>query len=77
MLIQTLSNLSPDSIITGDFNSHLHLWDNVQPPDTWCDKITDWIINKDLHFLNDGSATRTSRITGNERNPDLLLCGCN
>ena len=60
-----LINPSPHSIIIGDFNSHSHLWDHVQPPDAWGDKITDWIINNDLHVLNDGSPTRTSRITGN------------
>ena len=70
-------NLSPYSIIIGDFNSHSHLWDHVQPPNARGDKITDWIINKDLHILNDGSDTRTSRITGNDSTPDLSLCGDN
>ena len=65
------------SIIIGDFNVHSHLWDHFQPPNTWGDKITDWIINKDLHVLINGSATLTSRITGNDSTPNLLLYGCN
>ena len=40
-------------------------------------KITDWIINKDLHVLNNGSATPTSQITSNDNTPDLSLCGRN
>ena len=40
-------------------------------------KIMDWIINKDLHVLNDGSATPTSQITSNDSTPDLSLCGRN
>ena len=58
-----LINPSPHSIIIGDFNSHSHLWDHVQPPDAWGNNITDWIINKDQQVLNDGSATRSSWIT--------------
>ena len=65
------------SIIIGNFNGHSHLWDHVQPPDAWGDKITDWIINKDLHDLSDGSAARTSRIFRNDSTPDLSLCSCN
>lgn len=41
------------------------------------DKITDWIISKDLHMLNNGSTTRTCQITVNYSTPDLSLCGCN
>ena len=65
------------SIITPCFNGHSHLWDHVQAPDALGDKITDWIISKDLHVLNDGSTTRTCQITVNYSTPDLSLCGCN
>ena len=57
-----LTNPPPHSIIIGHFNGHSHLWDHVQPPDARGDKITDWIINKDLHVLNDGSATHTNKV---------------
>ena len=72
-----LINPSPHSIIVGDFHGHSHLWDHIQPPNTQGENITDWIINKDLHVLNDGSATRTSWITKNDSTPDLSLCGHN
>ena len=72
-----LINPSPHSIIIDDFNGHSHLWDHVQPPNAWGNKIMDWIINKDLHILNDGFATCTSRITRNESTPNLSRCGCN
>ena len=35
------------------------MWDLIQPQDQRGDEILDWILNNDLHILNDGSATRT------------------
>ena len=63
---------SPSSIILGDLNGHSQLWDSLQPYDQRGDEILDWILDNDLHILNDGSATRTSRITGNDSTPRHL-----
>lgn len=40
---------------------------NIQ---THGDEILDWILSNNLHVLNDGSATQTSRITGNDSTPE-------
>ena len=53
------------------------MWDSSQPQDQRGDEILDWILDNDLHILNDGSATRTSQITGNDSTPDISLCGSN
>ena len=66
----------PSSIFLGDLNGHSQMWDPIQPQDQRGDEILDWILDNDLHILNDGSATRTSRITGNDSTPDISLCGC-
>ena len=63
----------PSSLILGDFNSHSQMWDSLQPQDQRGDEILD----NNLHILNDGSATRISRITGNDSTPDISLCGSN
>ena len=69
---------SPSSIILGNFNGHSQLWDSLQPHDQRGDEIVDWILDNDLHILNDGSVTRISRITGNDSTPpDISLCGSN
>ena len=47
----------PSSIFLGDLNGHSQMWDPIQPQDQRGDKILDWILNNDLHILNDGSAT--------------------
>ena len=65
----------PSSLILGDFNGHSQVWDSSQPQDQRGDEILDWILDNDLHILNDGSATRTSRITSNDSTPDISLCG--
>ena len=66
---------STQAIIVGDFNGHSRLWDYLQPPDPRGQELEDWILDHDLHVLNDGSPTRHSRITGNASTPDLTLCG--
>ena len=53
------------------------MWEPVQPQDQRGDEILDWILNNNLHILNDGSAKRTSRITGNDTTLDISLCGSN
>ena len=67
----------PFSLILGDLNGHSQMWAPLQPQDHHGNKILDWILDNDLHILNDGSATRTSRITGNGSTPDIYLCGSN
>jgi len=63
------------SIICGDFNGHTSLWDPNQPADRRGDQILDWMIDNNLESLNDGSATRTNRITSNPSSPDISLIG--
>ena len=70
-----LTKPGPFSLILGDLNGHSQMWDSSQPQDQRGDEILDWILDNDLHILNDGSATRTSRITGNDSTPDISLCG--
>ena len=53
------------------------MWDPIQPQDQRGDKILGWILDNDLHILNDGSATRTNWITGNDSTPEISLCGSN
>ena len=67
----------PSSLILGDLNGHSQMWDSSQPRDQRGDEILDWTLDNDLHILNDSSATRTSRITGNDSTPDISLCGSN
>ena len=43
----------------------------LQPPDSRGDKILDWILDNNLHILNDGPLTQTSRITGISSTPDI------
>ena len=45
------------SIFLGDLNGHSHMWNPIQPQDERGDEILDWILDIDLHILNDGSAT--------------------
>ena len=52
--------LGPSSLILGDLNGHSQMWDPIQSQDQRGDEILDWILDNDLHILNDGSATRTS-----------------
>ena len=67
----------PFSLILGDLNGHSQMWDSSRPQDQHGDEILDWILDNDLHIFNDGSATRTSRITGNDSTPNISLCGSN
>ena len=65
----------PSSLIPGDLNGHSQMWDSPQPQDKCGDEILDWILDNDLHILNNGSATRASWITGNDSTSDISLCG--
>ena len=68
---------SPSSLILGDLNGNSQMWDLLQPPDSRGDKTLNWILGNNLQILNDGFATRTSRITGNDSTPSISLCGSN
>ena len=67
----------PSSFTLGDLNGNSQIRDSLQPQDQRGDEILDWALDNDLHILNDGSATRTNRITGNDSTPDISLCGSN
>ena len=67
----------PSSLILGDLNGHSQIRGSSQPQDQRGDEILDWILDNDLHILNDGSATRTSQITGNDSTHNISLCGSN
>ena len=58
----SMINATPNSTIIGDFNGHSHFWDSIQPPAG--KELEEWIYDLNLQILNDGSPTRTSRITG-------------
>ena len=58
--------LAASSLILDNFNGHSQMWDPLQPTYSHGDKILNWILDNDLHILNDGSATWTSRITSND-----------
>ena len=51
----------PSSLILGDLNGHSQMWDSLQPQGQRGDEILDWILDNDLHILNDGCAIWTSR----------------
>ena len=65
----------PSSLLLGDLNGHFQMWDPIQPQDQRGDEILDWILDNDLHILNDGSATPTSGITGNDSTSDISFVG--
>ena len=65
------------SLICGDMNAHSILWDSIQPMDDRGKQLLDFVIDRELTILNDGSPTRVSRITGKESSPDVTLCGSN
>ena len=47
----------PSSLILGNLNGHSQMWDSLQPQGQRGDEILDWILDNDLHILNDGCAT--------------------
>ena len=59
----------------GDFNGHSPMWNGVQPEDERGDAMVDWVTDKHLSILNDGSATRVNRETDDGSTPDVTLCG--
>ena len=65
----------PSLLFLGDLNGHSQMWNSFQPQDQRGDKILNWIHDNDPHIPNDGSATWTSRITGNDSTPDIPSVG--
>ena len=65
------------ALTLGDLNGQSQMWDPLQLPDSRDDEILDWILDNYLHILNDDSATWTGWITGNDRTPNISLCGSN
>ena len=53
------------------------MWNSFQPQDQRDDEILDWILNNDLHILNDGSANQASQITRNGSTTEISLCESN
>ena len=62
-----------NSIFAGDFNGHSQIWDHIQPTDDRGEKIVDWVIQRELQCVNDGSPTRINRATGGLSTPDITL----
>ena len=67
----------PSSLFLVDLNGHSQMWDSFQPQKQRGNEILDWILDNGLHIINDGSATRTSRSTGNDSTHGISLCGSN
>ena len=65
----------PSSLLLGNLNGHSQMWDPLEPQNQRGDEILDWILDNDLHILNDGSATPTSGITGNDSTSDISFVG--
>ena len=63
------------SLICGDFNGHTALWDDIQPTNDRGELMVDWIIDNNLHIVNNGEPTRLNRETGNWSTLDVTLCG--
>ena len=57
-LILAPIEVPPNSITVGDFNAHNPMWDPHQPKDQRGEEVLDWVIEKELTILNDGSHTR-------------------
>ena len=61
----------PSSLILRGLKGHSQKWDSFQPQDQRGNKILYWIFDNDLHLLNYGPATQTSRITSNDSHRHL------
>ena len=68
-------------MLAGDFNAHAITWDNALELDEnhrsleakRGEMIEDWIEEKDMACLNDGTPTHTNRATGKESAPDITI----
>ena len=75
--IPFLNKPGPFSLILNNLNGQSQMWDSLQPPDSRGDKIVNWILDNNLHILNNGSATRISWIISCDSTPNISLCGSN
>ena len=63
-------------IIVGDVNAHSLLWDNSMAgknSDRRARMIEDWMTDKNMVVMNDGSSTHISRSSGSQTAPDVTL----
>ena len=60
-------------VIGGDVNAHSPLWDDNQPSDEMGEALEQWLLEKEMGVLNDGSPTRVNRGTGGGSAPDLTI----
>ena len=63
------------ALITGDLNGHSEAWDCSMPADERGEEIEQWILEKDLTVLNDGSLTRINKQTGSMSKHNVTLAG--
>ena len=60
-------------LIGGDLNAHSPLWDPFQPGDALGEELEQWLLDRGLMCLNDGSATHVNRGTGGDSAPDVTI----
>ena len=73
VLVLTQIPITQDSMVFGDINSHLELWDPFQPQDSRENRIEEWLSDTNLQCANTGLATRTNKATGGQSSPDVAL----
>ncbi|GFR76866.1 hypothetical protein ElyMa_000494200 [Elysia marginata] len=71
----TLLPSGKNCLILGDLNAHSPIWDQWQPRNSIGELIEDFVVDKDLTILNEGSATFISPATGGSSAPDISICG--
>jgi hypothetical protein len=60
-------------LLGGGFNAYSPLCDDSQPRDGFGTMLEEWIMDKDLISLNDGSKTRVNCATTGKSAPDVTL----
>ena len=60
-------------LIGGDLNVHSPLWDPFQPGDALGEEVEQWLLDRGMMCLNDGSATHVNRGTGGQSAPDVTI----
>ncbi|GFS12842.1 hypothetical protein ElyMa_003121600 [Elysia marginata] len=71
----TLLPSGKNCLILGDLNVHSPIWDQCQPRNSIGELIEDFVVDKDLITLDEGSATFISPATGGSSAPDISICG--
>ncbi|GFR71534.1 reverse transcriptase-like protein [Elysia marginata] len=75
ILNQRFSHQEKNCLILGDLNAHSPTWDQWQPRNSIGELIEDFVVDKDLTIINEGSATFISPATGGSSAPDISICG--